>query len=196
MPIMHTDSPHHRYFRAKEGHWTGKVRLEITDPRRLRSSTLGPLNRWSLWSMALVSRRLSTLVLSTTMDYAGQGHRNQVLHTTRTSNLGVTLYRSRETILLDDDGRSFRLAGTEAFFPRLGKMTEWAAHGAVATDHDGATYHIPFFGEVLEQQTRMTPQGLEVTQVTPFSRASILLRWQRPLRAAPGTSSSGEEPLK
>ena len=184
MPI---DSPHHRYFRAKEGHWRGKVRLEITDPQRLRASTLNSLNRWSLWSMALVSRRLSTLVMSTTMDYASQGHRNQVIHTTQTSNLGVTLYRSRETILLDDDGQSFRMAGTEAFFPRLGKTTEWAAHGAVATDYDGATYYIPFFGEVIEQQTRMTPQGLEVIQATPFSRANIFLRWQRPLQATQGT---------
>jgi hypothetical protein len=133
--------------------------------------------------MALVSRRLSTLVLSTTVDYAGRGHLNEVLHTTRMSNLGITLFRSREAILLADDGRSFRMTGTQAFFPRLWKATEWAAHGAVAADHDGAVYHIPFFGVTIEQHTRMTPQGLEVIQTTPFSRANILLQWQRPLRA-------------
>lgn len=171
-----------------EGHWRGKVRFEITDPKRLRASTLRRTDRWSVWAMALVSRRLSTLVLSTSVDYASRGHRNEVLHTTRTSNLGVTLYRSRETIVLGDDGRSFRMTGTQAFFPRLWRTTEWAAHGTVAADHTGAVYHIPFFGETIEQQTRVTPEGLEVVQTTPFSRARILLRLQRPLRAEPAAA--------
>src|SRR5688572_16599680 len=181
---MHTDSPHHRYFRAKEGHWRGKVRFEITDPQRLRASPLRLRDKWSMWSMALISR-LSPLVLSTTVDYARQGHQNEVLHTTRMSNLGITLFRSQETILFDDDGHSFRMTGRQAFFPRLWKATEWAAHGAVAADHDGAVYHIPFFGVVMEQHTRMTLRGLEVIQTTPFSHASIMLQRQRSLRANP-----------
>jgi hypothetical protein len=152
--------------------------MEITDRQRLRASTLGWIDRWSMWSMALVSRRLSTLVLSTTVDYVSRGDRSEVLHTTRMSNLGVTLFRSRETIRLDADGRSFRMTGTQAFFPRLWKADEWTAHGAVAEDHDGAVYHIPFSGETIEQRTRMTPQGLEVVQATPFSRATIMLRRQ------------------
>lgn len=160
-----------------EGHWCGKLRFEISDPQRLRVSALRRLDRWSVWSMALVSR-LSTLVLSTTVDYASRGHQNEVLHTTRTSNLGVTLFRSRETILLDDDGCSFRMTGTQAFFPRLWKKTKWAAHGAVHANHDGAVYYIPFFGETIEQRTRVTPEGLEVIQTTPFSRAIILLKRQ------------------
>jgi len=141
--------------------------------------------------MALASRRLSTLILSTTVDYASQGHQNEVFHTTRMSNLGITLFRSQETILLDGDGHSFRMTGTQAFFPRLWKATEWAAHGVVAADHDGAVYHIPFFGVSIEQHTRMTPHGLEVIQATPFSRASILLRWQRSLRAEPNATADG-----
>jgi hypothetical protein len=189
---MYTDAPHHRYFQAKEGHWRGTLRLEITDPRQLRASPLRLLDRWSMWSMAIASR-LSTLVLSTTVDYASRGHRNEVLHTTRMTNLGVTLFRSQEVILLGDDGHSFRMTGTEAYFPRLWKATEWAAHGAVAAGHDGAAYHIPFCGVTIEQHTRMTPQGLEVIQTMPFSRASILLRWQRPLRAEPdGVLSGGD----
>lgn len=188
---MHNDAPHHRYYRAMEGHWRGKVRFEITDPKRLRVSTLRVMDRWSVWAMALISRHASTLVLSTSVDYASRGHRNVVLHTTRTSSLGVTLFRSREVILLEDDGRSFRMTGTQAFFPRLWKTTEWTAHGTVAPDHDGAVYHIPFFGETIEQHTRMTPQGLEVIQTTPFSRACILLQLQRPLRAEPDTEADG-----
>ena len=192
MPDPHPDSPHRRYFRAKEGRWRGPIRLDITDRRRFRASTLRVSDQWSMWAMALVSRHTSTLVLSTTVDFASRGNRNEVVHTTRMSNLGVTLFRSRETILLGDDGRSFRMAGTQAFFPRLGKATEWAAHGAVAADHDGAVYHIPFLGETIEQRTRMTPQGLEVVQTTPFSRATILLRWQGPLPAGPHGGSVQE----
>lgn len=138
-----------------------------------------------MWFMDLVSRRLATLMMSTTIDHASQGHQNEVLHTTRMSNLGITLFRSRETIRLDDDGHSFRMTGTQAFFPRLWKATDWVAHGAVATDHDGAVYHIPFFGVILEQRTRMTPQDLEVIQTTPFSRANILLRWQHAMKVKP-----------
>lgn len=188
---MHTDSPHHRYYRAVEGRWRGKVRFEVTDPKRLRASTLRLTNRWSVWVMALMSGRLSTLVLSTSVDYASRGHRNEVLHTTRTSNLGVTLFRSRETIRLEDDGRSFRMTGTQAFFPRMWRTAEWAARGAVAEDHGSAVYHIPFFGETIEQHTRVTPQGLEIIQTTPFSRASILLRLQRRPGAEPGAAADG-----
>jgi len=187
---MHTESLHHRYFRAKEGHWRGKVRFEITDSQQLWASPLRWLDKWSMRSIALASR-LTNLVLSTTVDYSGQGHRSEVLHTTRMSNLGVTLFRSRETIQLDDDGHSFRMTGTQAFFPRLWKATEWAAHGAVAQDHDGAVYHIPFFGVGMEQHTRMTLHGLDVIQTTPFSRASILLRWQRSLKAEPSAAADG-----
>ena len=195
---MHADSPHrdlhrdlhHRYFRAKEGHWRGKVGFEITGPQALRASPLRSLDKWSMRSMALASRRLSTLVLSTTVDYASRGHQNEVLHTTRMSSLGVTLFRSREAILLGDDGLSFRVRGAQAFFPRLWKATEWFAYGAVAADHDGAVYQIPLFGVTMEQRTRMTPQGLEVTQMSPFSRASILLVWQRALR---GESSAAPD---
>ena len=173
---------HHRYFRAKEGRWRGRVGFEITSPERLQASPVRSLDRWSMRSMALVSRRLSSLVLSTTVDYASRGEQNEVLHTTRMSSLGITLFRSQEAILLGDDGLSFRVRGAQAFFPRLWKATDWVAHGAVAADHDGAVYHMPFFGETMEQHTRMTPQGLEVIQTTPFSRASILLVWQRALR--------------
>ena len=105
--------------------------------------------------------------------------------------LGNHPFRSQETILLDDDGHSFRMTGSQTFFPRLWKATTWSAHGAVAADHDIAVYHIPFFGVTLEQRTRVTSQGLEVIQTTPFSWASILLRWQRPLRTEPDPAADG-----
>jgi hypothetical protein len=183
---MHTDAPHHRYYRALEGRWRGRIRFEVTDPKRLQASGLRLMDRWSLWSMALASRRPVTLVLSTTLDYAGGGHRGEVRHTTRTTCLGVTVYRGRETILLADDGRSFRMEGAQAFFPRLWAADEWAGDGAVDADHGGAVYRIPFFGERMEQRTRVVPEGLEIVQTTPFSRAAALLRRRPSPRTEPG----------
>jgi hypothetical protein len=41
----------------------------------------------------------------------------------------------------------------------------------------------------MEQETRMTANGLEIAQRTAFSRAAILLKWQRPLRAKPDATA-------
>lgn len=188
---MLPDAPHHRYFRTKEGRWRGKIRFELTDPRGLRGSSLSLMDKWSLRSLSLASR-LSVLTLTTTVDYARRRHRNEVLHTTRVSNLGVPVYRSEEAIFLEDDGRTFRIEGREAFFPFL-RSAGWVGEGAVATDRDAA-YRIPCFGLTMEQETRMTADGLEVTQRTAFSRASILLKWQRPLRAGPLRSGTSPRP--
>ena len=176
--IDRTDAPHHRYFRAKEGHWRGKIRFELTDPRGLRASSMPPADQWSLRCLSLASR-LSALVLDTTVECRGYA----VLHTTRVTNLGVPVYRSAETILLEEDGRSFRVEGREGFFPFL-RQADWIGRGAVAADHDGAAYQLPCFGLAMEQTTRMTAAGLAVVQHTAFSRADILLTWQRPLRGA------------
>jgi hypothetical protein len=172
---------HHRYFMAKEGHWRGKIRFTITDREGLRASSVRWADKWSFRSLSTASR-LSGLVLSTTVDH--RGDRNEVLHTTRVSNFGVPVYHSDETIFLDDDGRSFRVEGREAFFPFL-RRTDWTGSGEVSTDHDGALYRIPVFGLTMEQETRMTADGLQTTQRTAFTRADILLKWQRSLRANP-----------
>ncbi|WP_439624556.1 hypothetical protein [Gemmata sp.] len=178
---MVPDAPHHHYFRTKEGRWRGKIRFEVTDPRGLRASALALADKWSLRSLALASR-LSALVLTTTVDYASRGHLNEVLHTTRVTNLWAPVYRSAETVFLADDGHSFRVEGREAFFPFL-RPHSWVAEGAVAPDRDGAAYRIPCFGTTMEQETRATPAGLEIAQRTPFSRATVLLTRQRPPRA-------------
>ena len=115
---MLPDTPQHRYFRAKEGHWAGKIRFGVTDLDGLKASSVRWADKWSFRSMSLASR-LSGLVMRTTVDYASGGDRNEVLHTTRVSNFGVPVYRSAETIFLGDDGRNFRLGGREAFFPFL-----------------------------------------------------------------------------
>jgi hypothetical protein len=179
---MSPDARHHQYFRAKEGRWRGKIQFQVTDPRGLRASSLRMAEKWSFRSLSLASR-LSALVLTTSVDYASRGNRNEVRHTTRVTNLGIPVYRSSEVIFLADDGRSFRIECREAFFPFF-RSANWTAEGAVAADHDGAVYRIPCFGLMMDQFTRTTAEGLEITQRTTFTRASILLKWQRGLRAS------------
>jgi len=152
----------------------------VTDKRGLRASSVRWADKWSLRTLGVASR-LSGLVLKTTVDYASRRHENVVLHTTRVLNFGVPVYRSAETIFLSEDGYSFRIEGRESIFPFL-RSANWAAEGAVAEDHDGAVYRIPCFGLTMEQVTRMTADGLQITQRTPYTRADILLKWQRGLR--------------
>jgi len=180
---MSRDAPHHHYFRAKQGHWRGKIRFVLTDPRGLRASSVRWADKWSLRTLSVASR-LSGLVLKTTVDYTSRGHLDEVLHTTRVTNLGMPVYRSAETIFLGGDGNGFRIEGRESFFPFL-RSADWAAEGAVAADHDGAAYRIPCFGLTMEQVTRTSPEGLEITQRTAFTRATILLKWQRALKPRP-----------
>ena len=89
---------------------------------------------------------------------------NEVLHTTRVSNFGVPVYRSAETIFLEDDGRSFRIEGREAFFPFLRRLIGPGRRG-----RDGSRRGLvpdTVFGLTMEQETRMTADGLEITQRT------------------------------
>lgn len=183
---MPSEASHHRYFQAKEGHWRGRIRFVITDPGGLRASSVRWADKSSFCALSLASR-LSGLVMRTTVDYAKGRDRNEVRHTTKVSNFVMPVYRSAESIYLGEDGLSFQVEGREAFFPFL-RRRAWAATGEVATDHGGAFYRIPVLGLAMEQETRMTADGLQVIQRTAFTRAEILLKWQRPLKKA----ASGE----
>lgn len=176
---MLIDTPHHRYFRTKEGRWTGSFVLKITDLPQLRAMQW--FERWSIRFMAFSARYLSAPTLSTSIDYSTRGAQNEVVHTTRMSNWGFTVFCSVETITLEADGRSFRMAGKQSCFPFLWKSSAWGARGSVAIDFDGAAYQIPWFGLMIKQNTRMTKEGLEVIQKTPFSEAVVLLRRKGPL---------------
>lgn len=169
-----------QYYQRKEGRWRGRFRFAITDVEALAASGLGRLDRWSLRMTDLLSRS-GKAVLATTLDAATGRDQNEVLHTTRLSIFGITLLRSDETMCLDTDGRNLVMKGRQSAFPWLAKPVEWIAPGAVAEDHDGAVYHIPFYGTTIKQEMRMTPEGLEMTQTSPFSEAVVVLKRQRPL---------------
>ncbi len=172
---MESALPNCRYYRALVGQWRGEMDFRITDRKRLRESRLGLTARLC---MPCLSMWPSKLFMSTTLDFANGAAGNDFLHTTFVSNLGITLFRSRERIELGDDGHSLQLTGTQVFFPRFWQSEELSAYGSVADDHQRAVYSIPFFGDVMEQSVRVVNEGLELEQVTSFSRAMVHLQRQ------------------
>lgn len=173
-----TKSYHREYFRAKIGRWSGPFRLEITQSASDQKLPWG--DRLTLRFLAILSRWVDGLVMSTTVNDSSQQHPGTIIHTTRLSLHGITIARSEEVISPADDGVRFQIKGRRWSFPFIGSGTTWSGEGSVSTDHDGASYHISILGQ-MTQTTRMTPNGLEIIQTTPFSRATILLRWLGPL---------------
>lgn len=175
---MTANSPSHSYYRALEGQWRGRMHFKLTDLKRYWASRMRLSERLSVLGLSLVSIGPAKLFMSTTLAFASDGDKNDVLHTTRVACMGITLYRSRERIRLSTDNRSFHLSGTQAFFPYLWRSAEWSGTGTIAEDHQSAVYNFTFMGEPLEQSTLVTPDGLQILQVTPYSRAIVLLRLQ------------------
>lgn len=177
---MH-ELPHQRYFKAKEGHWEGTFAFSLTHPEKLKS--LPWLSQYVFRALDLSNRSLFQPQFSTTLDYGSRSQHQEVIHTTRLSHRNITLFQSTEVITLAEDGLHFTMKGRQRIGPRWGgAISTWQAHGAVASDKDSACYYIPWLGTQLEQQTHMTPQGLEIVQTTPVSQARILLQWQGPLK--------------
>lgn len=158
------NSPALRYYGSLEGHWSGELRFEVTDWRG------GGKGAGSVKLMAALSRLVGPARIATTLAAEGDGF----LHTTRVTKWGTTLVETSELILPAEDGRSFVMRGEQR---ALGARPEsYEATGTIADDAGGATYRIPWAGVEMIQRTRIVTEGLELEQVTPFSRARVLLR--------------------
>lgn len=120
--------------------------------------------------MALAAR-LGSGWIATTLTAEGPA---EFLHTTRIFKWQLTLFRSTELIVVNADGRTFRLSGEQR--SRFSRPQPYEADGEVDDSADRATYRIPWAGEVLLQRTRIVEAGLELVQETAWSRASVLLQ--------------------
>lgn len=174
--MTNTLPPHHRYFQAKQGRWWSPFQLEITDPEGLRTSSLRWKEKQTLRLLDSFCRQNRLPTFSTLMDYTSRGQHNEVFHITQLSFGGITLFRSLETIHLKEDGDTFDVSGKQGYFPFLWWRSPWKGHGFVDKEDDAATYFLPWQGLELVQHTRMTPEGLEILQETPFSKAALCLR--------------------
>ncbi len=161
---MPSDAPSHRYYRLLHGRWSGSFAFVVVRQEAWRALPLFERVRFSLF--ALVCRWFGPASMRTTLDYATAGDRDEVGHTTRMSKWGIPLYGSAESIHLGADGRSFVVRGSP-----LGE-----AAGEVEPSGDGAVYRVPWFGGcTLVQRTRVVPDGVAITQDTPWSHAEVTL---------------------
>lgn len=150
------ERPAYVYYRACVGAWAAPVEFEILDPAALRSSGMGALDRLRLHLLSRWPRWLGRLVMHTTVSFVAE---DTVEHTTAFRWMGIALERSREEIVIDADGRTFRLQGDVS---GEGRVDEMAVH---------ARYAIAWFGVTLTQHTTRGEDTVTLTQSGPGFRS-------------------------
>jgi hypothetical protein len=163
-------APHQTYYRGLVGNWAGECQVEVFGRPKG-----GRLNILRAGAFQALSRSKGALTITTTLELAG----DQVKHTTQLTKWGLSVFSSRETISLLPDGRHFVIHGEQVFGPRPLGMQPFDAKGSVDDDALGAIYFIPWFGGILEQRTKVVPDGLELVQVTTWSKLSTVLKRKR-----------------
>ncbi len=159
------------------GRWGSPFRLVITNRVALRESRLRAVDRLQVEALAAMNALGAAPQMTTTVGFDPDCHECRVLHTTRISSAGVTLFRSEEWLTLDDDGRGAVLRGAQRSAPTLWIARPWA-ESTVRFDEDGqgAHYALTWLGVPLRQVTRVVPEGVRLTQETAWSRAEALLQ--------------------
>jgi hypothetical protein len=152
--------PAHRYYGSLVGSWRGPFVLSVTNAEAARAVPF-PL-RMAAW--------VGSFTMSTTLSGSG----NTYEHTTRVHRLGMTLMRTRESIDIAEDGKSFVMSGEQD--PSIGPKVPYEGTGEIDDGATGATYRITWAQMPLTQTTRIVPEGLELLQETAWSRGFVLLR--------------------
>jgi len=159
------------------GRWRGDYALTLTDVPAFRAAKLPWLDRTRIRSMVTLPRLTGALRMETTVDAQREAAKRQVLHTTRIASWGATLFRSEEVLQLQDDGRTATLTGRHWMLPAPWRAHAWdEARVDVSEDAQGATYSLQWLGVPMRQETRVTPEGLAVSQRTAWSLGKVLLR--------------------
>jgi len=162
--------PHVRYYSGLVGAWRGECAVEV-----FGKPSGGRLNVLRAGAFRALAHSRGPLHMETTLSLDGP----KVRHTTALFKWGLSVFNSRETISLHADGRHFVLHGEQVFGPRPLGAQPFEAKGSVDEDGLGAIYFIPWFGETLEQRTKILPEGLELVQLTPWSKLSVVLKRRR-----------------
>lgn len=164
------------YFRAVEGRWRTHLELRLTD--RTRLGVLAPLGRASILSLAAFERLVGAPVLETSVEVRA----HDVVHTTRVSKWGVTLFSSVE--YLTPDGQ---LRGTQRTWPLYRARP---LGGKVVVTGDSAEYDLVWLGVPMAQHatfdrgsagggTRLADRVADTVtlrQETAFSQGTQVLR--------------------
>lgn len=168
---MDTDRPSHGYYRACVGAWRAPIRIEVTDPSALAASGMTWADRAGLRLMAAWPRWLGTFWMEATVAYDPAG---VVVHTTVARWMGLALMNSRETIMLDPDGRAFTMTGAQ----RVGLTSRSVSgNGTIGAEGRTAAYELRWLGAPLRQSTVLEGDVVTVTQEGPgFAGVQRLVR--------------------
>ena len=170
-------TPNQIYYNAVHGRWRCPFRLQIIDWPQFWGSHLAMPDRIALLFLALVPSIVGPPWLVTTVDCKSRFDRNEVVHTTRVSKWGLTLFRSAETINLDGNGRDFTMTMVMRYWPLFWqKRTVEKSRGRVDASGAQADYDFPFLGTSMHQIGRRQGGTTEITQATSFSRGVQLLQ--------------------
>lgn len=171
------ESPNRAYYRSRHGRWAGAFELRITDRAALSAEGLALSDRMNVWSLSLMQRVLGPCRIETSVDAASRISAGEVLHTTRLSKWGITLFRSTEIIALDDNGRDFTMRVAMGLWPRPSHVTRTDdSRGQVDATGTRASYDFPWLGTRMRQTGECEGESVtRLTQETPFSRGVVVL---------------------
>ena len=165
---MAGDPPSFRYYRALQGRWRGSMMLVLRRPRAAQGGGV----------CSLLSRLFSPLQMDTTVDASAHIQRGEVLHTTRISKAGVTLYQAIETLTLAANGRDVSIERRQRvpFSPFYVRETG-KSRAEVDADARRVRYEFALLGGILRQLATHEDDGsVQLIQEAPFLRAEVRLR--------------------
>jgi hypothetical protein len=126
--------------------------------------------------MVFMPKLLGPLVIETSVDYETNGARGEVVHTTRISKWGMTMYDAVETFTLSPNGKDIAIAREQRAWPSLRRTREVGeSRGEVEPSGTKASYVFPFFGTVMRQTGSIEERGVRIVQETDWSRGEQLL---------------------
>lgn len=174
-------APFQEYFEPKQGRWRGEYRFSITPWGALTTSPVGMADRCMVVSLALLCKLFGNLRIETEVD-TSKLERGEVLHATRISKWGVTLFRSVERFLMEDDGRKLTVRGDQRYFPSMGKARDYGeSFGEIGEDGSRALYSFEWLGTRLRQESIPEGARLGFTQDTDWSHGEFVLTHLSPL---------------
>ena len=175
-PLVSTLPPNRAYYQSTHGRWRSALELRITDWRAFRACPMTLLDRFRVLSMLATAAVLGPLVIETEVDYHGHVEDGEVLHRTRVGKWGMTLMRSEERFVLDDDGHAFEMRGELRMAPTFLARGFGDATGRIDETGTRGRYEFDWLGTRMRQTTRLDARGAEITQETDWSRGVQMLR--------------------
>ena len=126
-------------------------------------------------SLALLCRLFGNLLIETEVDTTNL-HQGEVFHATRISKWGLTLFRSVERFLAEEDGRKLKVSGEQRYFPSIGMARDYGeSFGEINEDASQALYSFEWLGTRLHQESIPDGARLRFTQDTDWSHGEFAL---------------------